>query len=148
MSDDVTIDLVDGAQAARMLGVKPSRIKQLVRDKLLVGFRRDGSWWVPAEVLVELDSTLGRDPAAEKLAERIAQSVRVAEGDDPLPPATHVPLWTLSGTVTVLADAGFSDKESLEWLFRRSEELDQRPIDALRNGRHHQVNTVASSLAW
>ncbi|MFZ1381526.1 MAG: Rv2175c family DNA-binding protein [Scrofimicrobium sp.] len=141
-------ELVDGPSAARMLGTKPSRIKQLIRDNLLVGYYADGSWWVPTAVLVSLDSEFGQMPGAKKVSERIAASVKPAEDAEPLPAATHVPLWTLLGTITVLKDGGFTDDEVLEWLFSPSELLDEKPIDALRSGRHHEVNSIASALAW
>ena len=146
--DALDLDLVSGADAARMLGVKPSRIKQLVRDRLLVARRSGGHWQVPAAVLIELDSPMGQEPTALKLASRIADSVRLAEDEEPLPAATHVPLWSLPGTLTVLADAGFSDEQALSWLFSFSPELDARPIDAVLEGKHHRVNSVASALGW
>ena len=131
-----------------MLGTKPSRIKQLVRDHQLVAVRQGSYWAVPAAVLVALDSAMGQEPGAKKLAKRIPASVKVREDEEPLPAATHVPLWTLPGTLTVLSDAGFDHDQRLEWLFSFSPELDARPIDAMLDGRHHEVNSVASALAW
>lgn len=142
------IELVDAAQAARMLGTKPSRIKQLIRDSVLVGLYSMGSWWVPAKCMVPVDSEMGQMPGAQKMRERIAQSAKLAEDEEPLPEATHVPLWTLSGTVTVLKDDDFSDDEVLRWLFNPCEELGDTPIEAMLQGLHHRVNSVASTLGW
>ena len=74
--------------------------------------------------------------------------MKLNEDEDQLPAASHVPLWTLVGTITVLKDGGFTDEEVLDWLFTSSEQLDDKPIYALRSGRHHEVNSVASTLAW
>lgn len=138
-------DLIKGADAAAMLGTKPSRIKQLVRESVLPGFWADGSWWVVAPALVELDSELGR-LSSEKL--RVALPAPSVDEGEVAPQATHVPLWTLPGTITVLRDAGFDDRQVAQWLLRDSDELGERPIDALSRGRHHRVNNVASALAW
>ena len=54
----------------------------------------------------------------------------------------------LRGTLTLLADDGFTSDESLEWLYTLQEELGERPIDALVSGRHHRVNRIASTLAF
>jgi excisionase family DNA binding protein len=57
------------------------------------------------------------------------------------------PLAELPGTLTVLADAGFSDHEALRWLFTRDESLPGRPVDALRAGRKTEIRRRAQALA-
>lgn len=53
---------------------------------------------------------------------------------------------TLRGTVIVLADAGFSDEEILEWLFTPNDELGEQPVDALIDGKRAAVRRVAQTL--
>jgi hypothetical protein len=57
------------------------------------------------------------------------------------------PLPELHGTAMVLADAGFSDQEALEWLLDVDESLGTTPIAALRAGRKAEVRRVAQALA-
>lgn len=57
------------------------------------------------------------------------------------------PLPELRGTLIVLADAGFSDDEALDWLLESEEALGVAPIDALRSGRKTEVRRVAQALA-
>lgn len=52
----------------------------------------------------------------------------------------------LSGTLTLLADHGFSDAEAIEWLFTPDESLPGRPIDALREDRGTEVKRRAQAL--
>ncbi len=57
------------------------------------------------------------------------------------------PLPELHGTAMVLADAGFTDDESLEWLLGEEDSLGTTPIAALRAGRKAEVRRVAQALA-
>lgn len=59
-----------------------------------------------------------------------------------------VPLGSLRGTLTLLADAGFSDEEACDWLYRNNEELGEIPMMALRHGRHREVRRIISGLAF
>lgn len=56
------------------------------------------------------------------------------------------PLSELRGTLMVLADAGFTDDEAVDWLLSTEESLGTAPIDALRNGRKTEVRRVAQAL--
>lgn len=58
------------------------------------------------------------------------------------------PLESLKGTLTVLKDSGFSDEESIEWLFTKDESLPGRPIDALIDGRKTEIRRRAQALAF
>ena len=58
-----------------------------------------------------------------------------------------VPLPELHGTAVVLADAGFSDAEALDWLLGEDDSLGTTPIAALRAGRKSEVRRVAQALA-
>jgi hypothetical protein len=57
------------------------------------------------------------------------------------------PMHELRGTLFVLADAGFSDDEAMQWLLNAQESLGSAPIDALRAGRKAEVRRVAQALA-
>jgi hypothetical protein len=57
------------------------------------------------------------------------------------------PLPELHGTAMVLADAGFSDAEALEWMLAEEDSLGTTPIAALRSGRKSEVRRVAQALA-
>lgn len=52
----------------------------------------------------------------------------------------------LGGTLTVLADHGLGDVESLEWLFTADDSLPGRPIDALREDRGTEVRRRAQVI--
>lgn len=57
------------------------------------------------------------------------------------------PLPELRGTLILLADAGFSDEDALEWLLEDEELLGTSPIEALRAGRKSEVRRTAQALA-
>ncbi|GAB3796227.1 hypothetical protein GCM10028798_05870 [Humibacter antri] len=57
------------------------------------------------------------------------------------------PLSELRGTLIVLADAGFSDDETMSWLLQPEDSLGIAPIDALRAGRKAEVRRIAQALA-
>lgn len=57
------------------------------------------------------------------------------------------PVAALRGTITLLDDAGFSDEETIEWLFADDDTLPGRPIDHLRRGAKAEVRRRAQALA-
>ncbi|AWB96836.1 DNA-binding protein [Agromyces badenianii] len=57
------------------------------------------------------------------------------------------PLPELHGTANVLADAGFTDTEALEWMLAVDDSLGTTPIAALLAGRKAEVRRVAQALA-
>ena len=115
-SADITVLPTD--EVCRLLGIEERRLKQLIRDRVLIEARGDdGVRGVPQEVLV-----------------------KGANGWEPLP--------FLQGTLTLLADDGFTAEESLSWRYSEQDEKGERPIDALTSGRHHRVNRIASTLAF
>ncbi|WHS49786.1 Rv2175c family DNA-binding protein [Rothia sp. SD9660Na] len=57
-------------------------------------------------------------------------------------------LEPLKGTLSVLADAGFTAEEAIVWLYTVDETLPGRPIDALIDGRKTEIRRRASALAW
>lgn len=53
----------------------------------------------------------------------------------------------LPGTLTVLADSGFTPTEMLRWLFTSDDSLPGTPIEALRGNRGREVKRRAQALA-
>ncbi len=54
----------------------------------------------------------------------------------------------LAGTLTLLADAGFSDGEVLRWLFTVDDSLPGSPVAALRENRGAEVKRRAQALGF
>jgi uncharacterized protein len=54
----------------------------------------------------------------------------------------------LSGTLTVLADAGYDDVAALRWLFTADETLPGSPVQALSENRGTEVRRRAQALAF
>jgi uncharacterized protein len=54
----------------------------------------------------------------------------------------------LPGTITVLADAGFSQDDMVRWLFTPDDTLPGRPVDALRATGAREVKRRAQALAF
>ena len=98
--------------AAQRLGIDVTKVRQLLRERKLLGVRRDGVLRVPA-VFVQ--------PGA------------VLKG--------------LPGTLTLLADCGFSDDEALRWLFTADDSLPGSPVQALVENRGTEVKRRAQALA-
>ena len=110
--------LLSTDEVCRLLGIEERRLKQLIRDRVLIEARSaSGERGVPRDIIVKGEN-----------------------GWEPLP--------FLQGTLTLLADDGFTPEESLAWLYTVQDELGERPIDALTSGRHHRVNRIASTLAF
>ena len=58
------------------------------------------------------------------------------------------PLVSLPGTLTVLADARFTDVEALRWLFTPEASLGTTPVAALRDNRIAPVRRAAQVLGY
>jgi len=54
----------------------------------------------------------------------------------------------LPGTITVLTDAGYSDAEIIDWLFRADDSLPGSPIGALRANRSREVHRRAQAAGF
>ncbi|MGO3146898.1 MAG: Rv2175c family DNA-binding protein [Leucobacter sp.] len=57
-------------------------------------------------------------------------------------------LPSLRGTLLTLHDSGFSDEEAVRWLLAENEELGERPIESLRDGRKSAVRRATQGLAF
>ena len=107
----------------------------------------DRSWLTVPDLVARLGVTPGR--VRRLIEDRHLLAVRrdgvLRMPEDFLDGAA--PLSELRGTLIVLADAGFSDDEAMEWLLSPEESLGVAPIDALRSGRKAEVRRVAQALA-
>lgn len=119
---------------AEALGLDVGKVRRLVAERHLVGIKRGPrtTFQVPAAFLVPRETPRDADDA----------------GDDPDERPGHLDvLAAVRGTVLVLGDAGFSDREILRWMFEVDPSIGQAPIEALRAGRKAEVRRVAQSLA-
>ncbi|MGI5321850.1 Rv2175c family DNA-binding protein [Actinomadura nitritigenes] len=112
-TDALVGDWLSLREAAEGLGIKTSRIKQLISERKLLSVRRDGEPMVPAAFI--------RDG-------------QVIKG--------------LSGTLTLLSDAGFDEVETLRWLFTADDTLPGTPVQALSENRGTEVRRRAQALAF
>ena len=123
MPDDELETLVERwltlPEVADLLQIDVRRVRPLLRDRQLVAVRR-----VPR-------------PGAS--AEACVPELLLLDGH---------PLPELPGTVTLLADAGFSEEDTLRWLFTPDPSLPGSPIEALRSGRKTEIRRRAQALAF
>lgn len=54
----------------------------------------------------------------------------------------------LSGVLTLLFDARYSDEETVDWLYRPDDSLPGRPVDALVENRGTEVRRRAQALGF
>jgi len=84
--------------------------------------------------------------------ERQLLAVRRGEGRTLQVPTEFVQegriLKGLPGTLTVLADSGYDDVQSLRWLFTEDDSLPGRPVVALAENRGREVKRRAQALAF
>lgn len=108
-------------EVAEALGVRDRDVRTMLREGKLLALRRgtNDAVSIPAELILEADHP---------------------DGPAPLP--------SLRGTLTVLKDARYTDREAFEWLYSHHEELGQAPIAALLDHRVHAVRRVAQTLAF
>lgn len=104
-------------ECAQALGVPLSRVRELLRERHLIGTRRgeNNALYLPAAQLVD-----------EGEGARIVATVR--------------------GTILLLADAGLSDAEIVAWLIEPHEELGESPLESLRSGKRAHVRRLAQAV--
>ena len=108
-----------------------------------------GTTWLTVPELVDLLG-ISQSRVRRLFDERILLAVRV-DGVLKVPSDFILdgePLGDLRGTLVVLADAGFSDDEAMNWLLNSDESLGISPIEALRAGRKAEVRRVAQALGF
>lgn len=102
--------------------------------------------------LPEATERLGIKPGRIKqlLSERKLLAVR--RGGKPMVPAAFIKdgqvIKGLSGTLTLLSDAGYDDVETLRWLFTADDTLPGTPVQALSENRGTEVRRRAQALAF
>ncbi len=105
-------------------------------------------WLALPDVAAQLGLDANR--ARQLVAER--QVLAVRRGGVLQVPAAFVQdrrvLKGLPGTLTVLADCGFSDDEALRWLFTEDPSLPGSPVQALIENRGTEVKRRAQALAF
>ena len=108
-------------EVAEMLGLRQRDVRAMVKEKrlLAVPHGANAAPSVPVELLVRAGDAGG--PAV---------------------------LPSLPGTLTLLADSGYDDVQSLRWLYSVNDELETTPIQALLEGRTHAVRRAALALAF
>ncbi len=102
---------------AARIGERDARVRDLLREHHLIAVRR------------------GENNALALPADFIVDG---AESPHILP--------TLKGTITVLADAGLTDEQAMDWLLAANEELGSTPLEALRSGVKAPVRRAALAL--
>ena len=108
-----------------------------------------GEWLPLTEVGRRLGLSTGR--AKQLLKDKKLIGVRRG-GHEPEVPAVFIDgddvVKGLSGTLTVLSDAGYDDVETLRWLFTPDDSLPGAPADAIVAGRHTEVKRRAQALGF
>jgi hypothetical protein len=106
------------------------------------------SWLTYSEVSDKLGLSVTK--VSQLVREHQLASVRRDELGEPGVPGAFlldgVPVKGLNGTLILLADHGFDDAESIEWLFTPDESLPGRPVDALRQDRGKEVRRRAQVI--
>jgi hypothetical protein len=106
------------SEVADLLGIPLRRVRRLLQERQLVAVRR---------------------PSAGASPEPAVPAALIKDG---------APLPELTGTVTLLRDAGFSDEETLHWLFTPDPTLPGSPVEAMRSGRKTEIRRRAQALAF
>jgi len=111
---------------------------------------RVGEWLTLPDVAERLGVDVTR--VRQLVRERQLLAVRCGEGRTLQVPAEFVReggiLKGLPGTLTVLADSGYDDVQSLRWLFTEDDSLPGRPVVALAENRGREVKRRAQALAF
>jgi hypothetical protein len=112
--------------------------------------RRPVDTWL---TFAQLARTLGVSPNRVRnlVRDRQLLALRPDGSREPMVPADFLLAGQivpgLPGTLTLLADDGFTDDEAYRWLTTDDPSLPGRPIDALRENRGTEVRRRAQALA-
>ena len=109
-----------------------------------------GDWLTVSETANTLRTSPNR--VRQMVREHALAMLRTAGSREPRVPSLMLldgqVVKGLGGTLTLLADAGYDDRETLSWLFTSNELLADRPINVLRTGRAREVRRVAQALGF
>jgi hypothetical protein len=104
--------------------------------------------------LPELAERLGSDVSRVRQLVRDRQVLAVRRGENNVLMVPEVfaqdgrVLKGLPGTLTLLADARYSDEEAMRWLFSPDDSLPGSPVDALVANRGTEVKRRAQALGF
>lgn len=108
------------------------------------------SWLTLPEVAEQLGVPASR--ARQLVAEKQLLAVRRGENNALMVPADFVQegkvLKGLPGTLTLLADARFTEDEALRWLYTPDDSLPGTPVEALAANRGTEVRRRAQALGF
>lgn len=116
---DRSVELYQIPDVAKALRVPVTRVHQMLRERLLLGVRRDSVVGVPA-IFFEFDFEPGRN--------RILR-------------------W-VPGLIEVMHDGGYTGEETLRWLFTEDDSLPGTPAEALRGHLAREVIRRAQAMAF
>lgn len=109
-----------------------------------------GSWLTLPEVAERLGVPVTR--ARQLVADRQLLALRRGDNEALMVPAAFVQdgrvLKGLPGVLTLLADARYTDDESMTWLFTPDDSLPGSPVDALVANRGTEVKRRAQALGF
>lgn len=108
-----------------------------------------GDWLTLSEMAERLGTRVGQ--VKQMLRHRKLIGARRGRGETQVPAAFLAGdriLKGLPGTLTVLADCGYSDVESLRWLFTADDSLPGTPVQAIAEDRGKEVNRRAQVLGF
>lgn len=106
---------LDWNDAAHLLGVSVSKVRQLIREH-------------------QLAAVVPSPGSGQKIPAALLMDGQIVKG--------------VPGTLTVLHDGGYDDREALTWLFTDDDTVPGRPIDALRENRGAEVRRRAQAMAF
>jgi hypothetical protein len=108
------------------------------------------TWLTLPEVGELLDIDVSR--VRQLVRERQVLAVRRGDGNVLMVPAAFVQdgrvLKGLPGTLTLLADARYTEDEALRWLFTADDTLPGSPVEALAANRGTEVRRRAQALGF
>jgi len=108
-----------------------------------------GDWLSVPEVAGRLGLPVSR--VKQLLRDRKLLAVQRPSGEFAVPAGLldgNQVIHGLGGTLTLLFDCGFTERDALSWLFTADESLPGTPVQALTEHRRTEVNRRAQALAF
>ena len=108
-----------------------------------------GAWLTIPDVAGQLGLPVSR--VKQLLRDRKLLAVQRPSGEFAVPAGFidgNQVIYGLGGTLTLLFDCGFTERDALSWLFTADESLPGTPVQALAEHRRTEVNRRAQALAF
>jgi uncharacterized protein len=108
-----------------------------------------GDWLSVPDVAGRLGLSISR--VKQLLRDRKLLAVQRPSGETAVPAMFldgNEVIHGLSGTLTLLFDCGFTERDVLSWLFTSDDSLPGTPVQALAEHRRTEVNRRAQALAF